>query len=80
MKVFKEVYTIILLLIFLQNIKITAQTWQKIEMNFPPGDTLLEGSSISFATKNIGWINTSGSIDADHRLTKIFKTRDGGHN
>jgi photosystem II stability/assembly factor-like uncharacterized protein len=57
-----------------------AQTWQKIEMNFPPGDTLLTYSSISFATKNIGWVHTTGNIDADHRLTKIFKTRDGGHN
>ena len=49
-------------------------------MNFPPGDTLFDYSSISFTTKNIGWIRTSGSIDANHRLTKIFKTSDGGHN
>lgn len=80
MKAFKEAGILILLLIFLGSIKITSQTWQKIEMNFPPGDTLLEFASISFATKSIGWISTSGRIDADHRLTKIFKTRDGGHN
>ena len=63
---------------------LNAQTWEKIEMNFPPSDTLMEISRIAFATKEIGWIITTGQIDVhnpqSNYLIKIFKTVDGGHN
>ncbi|MDP3149508.1 MAG: T9SS type A sorting domain-containing protein [Ignavibacteria bacterium] len=61
-----------------------AQTWEKIDMHFPQSDTLLSNSTISFATKNTGWICTSGSLDTIRPphvySTKIFKTTDGGNN
>ncbi len=63
---------------------LNAQTWEKIEMNFPPSDTLLQISRIAFATKNVGWIITTGQSDVhdplSNYLIKIFKTVDGGHN
>lgn len=57
----------------------TAQTWEKIEMNFPQGDTLLDVSKISFATRNTAWIFSSGVYN-NSLQSKIFKTTDGGKN
>jgi photosystem II stability/assembly factor-like uncharacterized protein len=51
-------------------------------MSYPQGDTLLDNSSISFATKNTGWIFTSGHTDINvppnQYSSKILKTTDGG--
>jgi len=70
--------------IFAYAYSLNAQTWEKIEMNFPPSDTLMEISRIAFATKKIGWIITTGQIDVhnpqSNYVIKIFKTVDGGHN
>ncbi|MFZ0456645.1 MAG: hypothetical protein WAM24_23045, partial [Ignavibacteriaceae bacterium] len=76
-------YLIIPLILFLIYNRTNAQTWQKIDMNFPPGDTLLYNSNIIFYSKNIGWIGTSGPISNNppiYFVTKIFRTSDGGHN
>ncbi len=74
---------VFLLIMFCVN-ALDAQTWEIINMSFPEGDTLLNSSSILFATKNIGWIGTSGPVDTNippsEYSTKIFKTTDGGHN
>lgn len=79
---FKKI--MVIYLIFFVCALINAQTWQKIEMNFPVGDTLLSNTEIAFTTKNIGWIVTSGNIDNNsppmYYATKILKTTDGGHN
>ena len=76
--------TAVLLLIMSCVYTLEAQSWEKIEMNFPPTDTLLYNSKIAFATKDIGWIITTGPLDMNdplsYYLTKIFKTVDGGHN
>jgi photosystem II stability/assembly factor-like uncharacterized protein len=71
----------VLLSIFVSSVT-NAQTWEKINMSFPESDTLLISSSISFATKNIGWIFTSGEIDDNiprKYSAKILKTTDGGN-
>jgi photosystem II stability/assembly factor-like uncharacterized protein len=82
MKAYKKGSIIIMLLILLLCSKTNSQTWQKIEMNFPPGDTLLNYLSISFATKNIGWMISQGIKSALplHSSTIILKTIDGGYN
>ncbi len=78
MKIVKLVCILMLVLATILN----AQKWQKIEMKFPPGDTLLQTSSISFATKNTGWICTSGYFGSilppRQHSTKILKTTNGG--
>lgn len=62
---------------------LNAQTWEKIDMHFPQSDTLLSSSTISFATKNTGWIFTTGNTDNNippaNYATKILKTVDGGN-
>lgn len=59
-----------------------SQTWKKIEMVFPQGDTLLDDATIRFASKNVGWIVTRGytvqGFPSSGYMTKIFKTSDGG--
>jgi len=79
----KRIIKIILLLLF-TSLSMYAQTWQKIDMHFPQGDTLLNNSQIAFANKYIGWIITSGEVNTNtstnNYATKILKTNDGGHN
>lgn len=52
-------------------------------MHFLGENTLLSNSKIVFATKNIGWIFTTGAVDTNtppnHFSSKIFKTTDGGY-
>ena len=73
---------ILLIVIFVVSCgAVEAQTWNEISMKFPQGDTLLGNSTISFASKNIGWIVTNGGGTPNSPLaTKILKTTDGGHN
>jgi hypothetical protein len=74
----KTYYFILSIVLFI--IKLEAQTWENIDMTFPQGDSLLSASQITFATKNIGWIFTEESYITGGRASKIYKTKDGGHN
>lgn len=72
------IYCIVLLFAY----NINAQTWEKIEMNFPSKDTLILGGFIDFPTKNTGWMSALGSYDTilpryDFNAN-IFKTTNGG--
>ncbi len=72
-------YSIVMLsiVIIISSESLNAQTWEKIEMNFPQDDTLLDVSKICFATRNTGWIFSSG-VYSNTLQSKIFKTTDGG--
>lgn len=83
MNVLEKVIFIIILLFHFQFTQ--AQTWQYVTMHFPTDDTLLERTTIIFATKNTGWFFTSGeyfdSLTKSYKYsTKILKTIDGGYN
>ena len=74
---------ILFLSVVLLGCTLEAQTWEAVDMTFPQGDTLLVNAAISFATRDIGWIVSDGSVingmPPSQPETRIFKTMDGGH-
>ena len=77
MKIVKLLYLLGIVSVTISN----AQTWEKIEMNFPPSDSLVRGANIVFATKSTGWISIHASDTtkpATQFFTWICKTTNGG--
>ena len=69
------------LLMILATVQVKAQTWEKMKMQLPGNYSLLERCAISFATKDIGWLTTTGNDPKTNKPTSfIFKTTDGGNN
>ncbi|MBU1064793.1 T9SS type A sorting domain-containing protein [bacterium] len=65
---------------------LVAQTWEEIEMHFPPGDTLgyMYSGITTFTTQNIGWLFTTYPVEDQqgnhYQIKKIYRTEDGGKN
>ncbi|MGE5351750.1 MAG: T9SS type A sorting domain-containing protein [Ignavibacteriales bacterium] len=59
----------------------SAQTWVKLNPNFPKPDTVGRIAQITFTSKNIGWLYTTYDNTPHIDFVKLlYKTTDGGHN
>lgn len=55
------------------------QTWQRMKMVMPSGYQILSDTRVTFATKDIGWLQTTGREPSSNILVSwLFKTTDGG--
>jgi photosystem II stability/assembly factor-like uncharacterized protein len=58
---------------------VTAQTWEEIGFNLPPGDSTSYSTNITFTSKNNGWLYIQHYKKADNTIyKKLYKTTDGG--
>jgi len=82
-KIFKSKFVLLFILI---NQILLAQTWEEVEMHFPPGDSIERKFSdlTTFTNQDTGWLSTawiekneSGKYDF---IRKIYRTEDGGNN
>jgi photosystem II stability/assembly factor-like uncharacterized protein len=74
-----EMKKIIMIVICVMCGVVTAQTWEEIGFNLPPGDSTSYSTNITFTSKNNGWLYIQHYRKAGNTIyKKLYKTTDGG--